>query len=312
MWNNYVSTGADRRILILALDSGAGHRVRMERLKRHLDEKGMPCHLRMIADDEEQARQIVASEPVDLLILDARDMDPVAFGDTRVLAIDNMHARRKAKANGIVFYDTLPHPELDDRFDEIFRRILFDDEVTDRITRPRRPALPGAARITFYAGPEGFMDATMIDEIDASMTGDDSVLYTRVGGKPGGLSTIAYLTRSRYLDLLLDTDIILTYPGMTFWEAMVLGANPVLLETGSAVHDRLSEYLSRKTGARWFRSVERREGTTAGMILDAMARSLSVDVQAWRKDVIERPGLRSLVRTVEELWNDSGKRSPRR
>lgn len=311
MWNNYVSTGSDRCILILALDSGAGHRVRMESLKRQLDEKGIPAHLRMIADDEEQARQIVASGPVDLVILDARDMDPGAFGDTRVLAIDNMHARRKSTDSNIVFYDTLPHPDLDDRFDEIFRRILFDDEVMERIAQSRRPALPGTARITFYAGPEGFMDATMIDEIDTSMTKNDMVLYTRVGGKPGGPATIFYLTRSRCLDLLLDTDIILTYPGMTFWEAMLLGANPVLLETGSAVHDRLSEYLSRKTGARWFRSFERREGTTAGMILDAMARSLSVDLQAWRKDVIERPGLGSLVRTVEELWNDSRKRSPR-
>lgn len=309
MWNSYVSTGTDCGILILALDSGSGHRIRMERLKRHLNEKRMPCHLRMIPYDENHTQQIIASEPVGLLILDARDMDPGLHPDIPVIAIDNMHPRRKSSGGGILFYDTLPHPELDDRFDEILRQILFDADVTERIIRWRRPALPGSTRVTFYAGPEGFMNPSTIDEIDASMRENDSVLYTRIGGRAGGMTSIAYLSRLRYLDLLLDSDIILTYPGMTFWEGLVLGACPVLIETGSPVHDSLSEYLARRTGVLYLRDAERKQMTTVGMILDAMTRPLSVDLSAWRKDVMEHPGLLRLVRMIEELWNDSGKRA---
>lgn len=311
MWNNAVST-PEPRILILALDSGAGHRVRMERLKSGLEERGLPCQLHIISGDAEQARQVATAESSPLLVLDARDMNPAGFGQRTVLAIDNLHPDRKELAGreNILFYDTLPHPDLDDSFSTIVRQILFDEDVTERSRRERRPAIPGATRVTFYAGPQGFLSRQQIEEIDRSMTASDFILYTRVGGSADGPSTIGYMTRPRYLDLLLDTDIVLTYPGMTFWEALLLGAHPVLLETKSTVHDRLSEYLAQRIGIRWLKERERKEMTTAEMILDAMARSLSMDVEVWKRDVQEHPGLLGLVRTVEELWNDTGKRAP--
>lgn len=323
MWNSADSSASGEHVIILALNSGAGHRVRMEFLANKLERLAIPSVLKLLDAPVESEAYALASGGLpgtalslvhgdrrgSLLVCDARDLDlSVLSGELPAVAVDNLHPSRERLGQGghVVYFDTLPHPLLDESFDRIVCNMLLDEDVMERARQSRRGAPTGRWRVTFYAGSEGFLAARDVEAMDDWLSDCPSVFYTRVGGsRHGGVNSIPFLTRNRYLDLLLDTDLLISYPGMSYWEGLLLGAKPVLLMTGSGVHDGLSAYLSRRTGTQILRPGE--AVPAEQMILDAMTRPLSFDQDAWRKEVLARSGMDRLVRIVEELWHESRK-----
>lgn len=323
MWNSADSSASSDHIIIVALNSGAGHRVRMEALAGRLRRLGILSVVRVLhapvqgnayalASDgfPAKVRAMVHGDPHGtILVCDARDLDLTALvGELPVVAVDNLHPSRErfSHTGAVIYFDTLPHPLLDEAFDRIAGNILLDEDVLEKLRLRPHTAASGRWRVTVYAGPEGFLSAALVEELDRWLSAAPSIFYTRIGGpRRGGVHSIPYLTRNRYLDLLLDTDLLITYPGMSYWEGLLLGARPVLLLTDSGVHDELSAYLSRRMGTTLLRPAE--STPAEQMILDAMTRPLSFDQDVWRREVLACSGMDRLARTVEELWHESRK-----
>ncbi len=244
-----IITGAGR---IGGIQYGSGHFERMSELRRRLERRG---------DSAEIVPPGAAPIPADLYVVDARDLDPGPFRATGrpVLALDNRHESRPhhdPHADGVIFYDTIPHPDADLR--ATLRRALIGEDVIECRSSykggpgPRDDPGRGRPRIFAYSG--AFPDVAGLDDFLAAAARRGQVVK-RCGTAPptaslqaAGGHHIGRESRAEFLADLISADCVITYFGMTLLEAWYLETVPVLYETTSPVHEELGDYLAGAAG----------------------------------------------------------------
>ncbi|MBW7858405.1 MAG: hypothetical protein H3C43_08965 [Leptonema sp. (in: Bacteria)] len=286
--------------MILALNSGLGHRTRMERLQIELQNRNVSTKLQLV-DQDFQILNLIRSDQNQLIVIDCRDVDlsidKVAYHNASIIAIDNLNQNRFPVShhikNKLMYYDTLPHPMLDESFHQIMNQILLDDQLLKQKTGNQN-------RICFYAGPKGFLSDQTILTVDKVF--QNSPNYIQIGGNR------PTFTRTEYLNLLAESKWLITYPGMSFYESLYLNVIPILIETESEVHDSLSRYLVNKFGCLYVTNETLFSNQSLNQMLvdDQMVlQSLDLDLFHWRNHLRSKSGIKKLADRIEESYHGS-------
>lgn len=246
---------------------GRGHARRMTVLADMLRTRGHRVELicaEHVRDFQNELTELAGRPaPGELRILDARDVDPRPFrAGGPLFALDNRHPARpaleRAGEPGLIFYDTLPHPELDPV--AVLPRVLLAPELVERAAG----AGPDTAQkrdldILVYSG-----DVTATGGLDrlllACVREEPNLRVLRVGRTPlafasAGIEWRAELEPAAFYDALRRARSVWAYFGMTLFEAWFAGAVPVLYGIDSPVHDTLSEDFARRTGLLYLREL---------------------------------------------------------
>ncbi len=233
---------------------GTGHLTRMRVLEHQLAARGLV--VRFFADGAtdtpaSQAARTALSPAV--VVLDARDADPRPLrGNGPVLALDNRHGSRATATDpGLIYYDTIPHPQIE--LDAVLERALIAPELT---RLKRRPLAARGQNILVYCpdvAPRGLMDflAHHRQRFPAArivIVGGGLAAGASTGPPVAGLTRRERLESTEFFSELQNARLVLAYFGMTILEAWYAGAVPVQFSIDSSVHDRLSEDLERRAG----------------------------------------------------------------
>lgn len=302
---------------MLALNSGLGHQTRMTGLQSELQRRGINTELRIV-EQNFQASDLESVVGYRLLVVDCRDIDfsieLVNALKPTIIVVDNLSQSRwqlnlpdhlKSKC---FFYDTLPHPKLDHEFMKIMNQILFDEQILqqknfiqkrdNQNTNDSRKN--NQTKICFYAGFDGFLNPQTISTIDR--LGKDLSNYTRIGGN------LPIFSRSKYLNLISNSNFVITYPGLSFYESLFLNSTPILIETKSEVHDQLSRYLAKRIGCVYLTTQALFQSQNLlQMLVDdkKVSQSLDLDLSQWKQSVRSKSGISKLADLIEERLNDS-------
>jgi len=216
---------------------GTGHAGRMKSLEAMLSRDGLLASTRFIRDYEE----LKSTGMYDVSILDARDADPSRLKSDKIIAIDNRHANRMNLQNsGVLFFDTLPHPECP--YPEILENILIAPDLGSISFRPQN------GRVLIYTGSFE-MGAAFNGSLEAFAKNNRHIQIIKIGRESvSDCECHTRLERESYLELLSRCEFVFSYFGMTLFEAWYLGAIPVLLAPPAAVHVDLAADLSQKSG----------------------------------------------------------------
>ncbi|MCE9599739.1 MAG: hypothetical protein K8S54_17400 [Spirochaetia bacterium] len=225
---------------------GTGHVERMKLLAEFLARRGHLSELVHLSSPGYETNSHALSLESRLTVLDARDVDPEMFSG-RVIALDNQSPSRKIWTGSpmdpsrIIFHDTIPHPDIP--IDVTMQNCLVDPEKCQIIQD-----VPEVKRALIYAG---------------SWTGEipgigilHSLGYslTQIGGRAGDSHVTLHerLPTAAFRREMCRSSLVLTYFGMTAFQAMYLNKRVILFSIGG-VHDDLSEYLA-STGIRFLKN----------------------------------------------------------
>lgn len=312
-----VDSTDSKLVLLLALNSGLGHQTRMIGLQTELQNRGVNTDLRIVEKDF-QGSDLESVVGYRLIVVDCRDIDfsveLINSLKPAIIVVDNLSQSRwqlnlpDHLKNKLVFYDTLPHPKLDHDFMKIMNQILFDEQILQQKTfipknenqKTNNSRKKNQARICFYAGFDGFLNPKTISTIDRLCK--DFPNYTRIGGN------LPIISRSKYLNLISNSNFVITYPGLSFYESLFLNSTPVLIETKSEVHDQLSRYLAKRIGCAYLTTQTLFQSQNLlQMLVDdkKVSQSLDLDLSQWQQSVRSKSGISKLADVIEERLNDS-------
>ncbi len=224
---------------------GSGHWSRMEVLADLLRTQRVEVRMLPAETEADAARIFLELDPGKdgVRVLDARDADPSPGVTAGGVLIDNRCPARPTLTASYFFFDTIPHPALG--LSSVMENALIDPQLAKLARAPARKR----DLITAYV--PAHRDASKVDELLIELSARLSIARTmRVGGPPSktdGVECAERMERREFLQLLVESRIVVSYFGMTILEAWQAGALPVLTSIGSAVHDRLSLDLSNRT-----------------------------------------------------------------
>lgn len=235
---------------------GTGHVVRMQRFREYLKKE----HPELQSDlynlhtcfnrpaNEVRAGILAEAEhwPVlsGILLIDARDINPHIFnelsyvqgGELKIVALDNNYLSEPGRdfagsksTENIFYYHTLPsHLSREDRLS----RVLVDPAFVN-LKRP-----PAQGHVLVYTGSEGFLSKQQVK----LLTGKLSKIYKseRIRLISAGSTGLKYA--------LSESSALVTYFGMTLFEAWAAGRKTAGLLTGKQPYDSLLMNLNQRYG----------------------------------------------------------------
>ncbi|MBX7056900.1 MAG: hypothetical protein K1X75_02460 [Leptospirales bacterium] len=231
---------------------GSGHETRMSLFCDYAKSKQQTAALYQ-SESPLQLLPLLSSaeKSPDLIILDARDVDPQPFARIApCIALDNRHACRDASSRpepqefALIFHDTLPHPAVDLGL-ALKNALLADDLLQCRYR--------GASSQLLIVGGQLRWPIYGWNWLQHLRAANPELEFCYLGASPPAplpgdlpLRVLPRMPRREFLDLLCNARAALVYPGMAMLEAWRLQLPFALYDGGSAVHATLVEDLRQR------------------------------------------------------------------
>lgn len=259
------------KLLIIAgtgQNFGQGHIQRMSELEHTCFLRGHETWILPYENESSLNARKSLLKQADLILIDARDLDPVPFSRfAPVLTLDNRGKHRTKnrdrevwEANGepypILYYDTLFHPE---HSDESIRRVCPQILISPELVQMQGRVAADMA-LLFYPGTLPVAEGLTDWLVQLSRAGIELLVFDRdapgewdrfgrriLSQRNGGFTLHRSFDRTVFFRELARSRLVLSHPGMTIYESWFTGNIPVV-RGGSPVHDLLAEDLHRRPG----------------------------------------------------------------
>ncbi len=200
------------------LEYGSGHYHRGLMVQKALAASGVQCQT--VSANE---MPVIHSKEIKYVVLDGRDIDFPGWTDffrkagSLFIALDN---RGKGRKQADIIWDTLPHPAMNlSEFGIALNRCFLPEEIRIHETKAQNAA------VTLISKDEAF-----------SRKGENVLIQDSMQ------NVSSRMEPNEFRSKLLNSQIVVTYFGQTFFEALFLGKQ-IYLYNISEYHDQLANYF---------------------------------------------------------------------